>query len=395
MPGPVTAYSPYADAVMADPYPFYAHLRDHDPVCQVEELVAVSRYADVVAMCRDHRVFSSARGNTREDMPQVADTTMITSDPPKHRSLRQLVDRAFTPRMVASYEERIRAVTDGFLDSVLARGDGRIDVIADVSYPLPVTIIAEIMGVDTERREDFKRWSDDSIAALGSGGGRGMQGRMAASMGEFYAYFETAIAERAARPRDDLISALIANAEEHPEPGEMVTLLFLLLVAGHETTTNLIGNGTLALLGNRDQLDLLRARPQLMLGYVEEALRFDAPVQGLYRTTTADVGVAGRRIPAGTKVLALFAAANRDPRQFPDADRFDITRSPNLHVAFGSGVHFCLGASLARLEARVAAERMLERLPGLRLDPDDPPQRLLNPTIRSLRRLPALFDAGG
>ena len=393
MPGPVTAYSPYADEVMADPYPFYAALRDHDPVCRVEEFVAISRYADVVAMCRDHRNFSSARGNTREDMPQVADTTMITSDPPRHRSLRQLVDSAFTPRMVASYEDRIRAVTDGFLDSVLARGDGRIDVIADVAYPLPVTIIAEIMGVDTERREDFKRWSDDSIEALGSGGGRGMQGRMAQSMGEFYAYFETAIAERAAHPRDDLISALIVNAEEHPEPGEMVTLLFLLLVAGHETTTNLIGNGTLALLDNPDQLDLLRARPELMLGYVEEALRFDSPVQGLYRTTTADVEIAGLPVPAGTKALALFASANRDPRQFADADRFDITRSPNLHVAFGSGVHFCLGASLARLEGRIAAERMLERLPGLRLAPDDAPRRLLNPTIRSLRRLPARFDA--
>ena len=391
MPGGLTAYSPYADEVMDDPYPFYAALRDHEPVCRVEEFVAVSRYDDVVGLLRDHRRFTSTRGNTREDMPQVADTTMITADPPRHRGLRQLVDQAFTPRMVAAYEERIRAVTDGFLDAVLARGDGRIDVIAELAYPLPVTIIAEIMGVDAERREDFKRWSDDSIAALGSGRS-GMQDRMAQSMGEFYAYFEATIAERAVNPRDDLISALISNADAHPEPGEMVTLLFLLLVAGHETTTNLIGNGTLALLDNPDQLALLRANPGLTSGYVEEALRYDSPVQGLYRTTTAEVEVAGTRLAEGTKVLALFASANRDPRHFADPDRFDIRRSPNLHVAFGSGVHFCLGASLARLEGRVAAERLLERLPGLRLDPDDPPDRLRNPTIRSLRRLPARFD---
>jgi cytochrome P450 len=391
MPGQTTAYSPFAEAVMADPYPFYAHLREHEPVCRVEEFVAVSRYADLVSLLRDPAGFTSTHGNTREDMPHVADTTMITSDPPKHTDLRQLVNRAFTPKMVATLEPRVRAVTDALLDAVVARGS--FDVIRDIAYPLPVTIIAELLGVDPEHGEDFKRWSDDSIAALGSGGSYGEADRMGESMGEFYEYFGRVIAERKRSPREDLISAMLLNAEAVPEPGQLVTLCFLLLVAGHETTTNLIGNGTLALFENPDQLDQLRRSPELAPSYVEEALRYDAPVQGLYRTTTRDVDVAGTTIAAGTKVLCLFAAANRDAAQFPDADRFDIRRQPNIHIAFGSGVHFCLGASLARQEGRIAIQRMLARLQRLRIDPDNPPARLLNPTIRGLRSLPALFDA--
>jgi cytochrome P450 len=391
MPGQTTAYSPFAEAVMADPYPFYAQLRDQDPVCRVEEFVAVSRYADVVSLLRDPATFTSTRGNTREDMPQVADTTMITSDPPKHTDLRQLVNRAFTPKMVATLEPRVRAVTDSLLDAVIARQ--RFDVISDLAYPLPVTIIAELLGVDPEHGEDFKRWSDDSIAALGSGGSYGQADRMGESMGEFYEYFGRVIAERKSAPREDLISAMLLNAETVPDPGQLVTLCFLLLVAGHETTTNLIGNGTLALFENPDQLELLQRNPEIAASYVEEALRYDSPVQGLYRTTTRDVDVAGTTIAAGTKMLCLFASANRDGAQFRNADTFDIRRQPNIHVAFGSGVHFCLGASLARQEARIAVERMVSRLGRLRRDPDRPPVRLLNPTIRGLRSLPALFEA--
>lgn len=391
MPGQTTAYSPFADEVMTDPYPFYSRLRHDDPVCRVDEFVAISRYADVVAVLRDPATFTSTHGNTREDMPHVADTTMITADPPKHTALRQLVNKTFTPKLVATLEPRVRTVTDQLLDAVIARGE--LDVIRDIAYPLPVTIIAEILGVDPEHSEDFKRWSDDSIAALGSGAEYGQAGRMGESMGEFYEYFGKVIDERKRSPRDDLISIMLLNAETTPSPGELVTLCFLLLVAGHETTTNLIGNGTLALLGHPDQLEALRAQPRLASLYVEEALRYDSPVQGLYRMTTGDAEVAGTVIPANTKVLCLYAAANRDEQQFPHADQFDIERQPNLHVAFGSGVHFCLGASLARQEARIAVEQMLSRLPGLRLDPDHEPVRLLNPTIRGLRHLPAIWDA--
>jgi len=391
MAGQTTAYSPFAGEVMADPYPFYAALLEDDPVARVDDFYAVSRYADILTLLRDPATFTSRRGNTREDMPQIADTTMITSDPPKHTELRALVNRAFTPRLVATMEHRIREVTDSLLDAAMERG--ALDVMGDLANPLPVTIIAELLGVDVERRADFKRWSDDSIAALGSGAGKGHSERMGASVTEFNEYFTGVIEQRRSTPGDDLISAMIANAETTPQPGELVTLLFLLLVAGHETTTNLIGNGTLALLEHPDQLDLLRAQPAMVASYVEEALRYDSPVQGLYRTTTEAVTIAGTTIAGGTKVLALFAAANRDPRQFIDPDRFDVRRKPNLHVAFGSGVHFCLGASLARLEARVAAERLLQRLHRPRLDPADPPERLLNPTIRGLRRLPLRFDA--
>jgi cytochrome P450 len=390
MTGGLRAYSPFADEVMADPYSFYAHLLEHEPVAQVDDFVVVSRYADLLSLLRDPATFTSRRGNTREDMPQVADTTMITSDPPKHTDLRALVNQAFTPKMVAALEPRVREVTASLLDAALERRS--IDLMRDLAYPLPVTIIAELLGVDPDRREDFKRWSDDAVAALGSGGGSGQQERMGESVGEFHDYFESIIEKRRTDPRDDLVSAMLVNAETMPNPGEFVTLIFLLLVAGHETTTNLVGNGTLLLLEHPDDLAQLRARPELVPSYIEEVLRYESPVQGLYRTTTRDVEVAGTTIPEGTKVLALFAAANRDPRQFPDPDLFDIRRRPNLHLAFGSGVHFCLGASLSRLEGRVATEELLQRLPRLRLDPEDPPQRLLNPTIRGLRRLAVLCD---
>jgi len=385
----LAAYSPFAEEVMADPYPFYAHLLEHEPVCRVDDFVVVTRYADLLAILRDPPTFTSRRGNTREDMPQIADTTMITSDPPKHTDLRALVNQAFTPKMVAAMEPRIRDVTASLLDQAIAQGS--IELMRDLAYPLPVTIIAELLGVDPERREDFKRWSDDAVASLGAGGRSGQQERIGESVGEFHDYFESVIEERRKHPRDDLVSAMLLNAETTPDPGEFVTLLFLLLVAGHETTTNLVGNGTFLLLKHPGQLAVLRAKPELVPSYIEEALRYESPVQGLYRTTTRDVEVAGTEIPAGTKVLALFAAANRDPRQFADPDRFDIRRKPNLHMAFGSGVHFCLGASLSRLEGRVATEELLQRLPGMRLDPADPPERLLNPTIRGLRRLPVLY----
>lgn len=389
MSGRLTAFSPFAPEVMADPYPFYAELLEHHPVAFVEEFAVVSRYADVVAALRDPGTFTSTRGNTREDMPAVADTTMITSDPPKHTELRALVNRAFTPKMVAALEPRIRRVSADLIDAAVARGN--LDVVRDLAYPLPVTVIAEIMGVDTQRRDDFKRWSDDAIAGLGASG-YGDRSRMGSSLEEFSAYFNEVIAQRRRSPRDDLISAMLANADTVPEPGDLVTLLFLLLVAGHETTTNLIGNGILLLLRHPEQLERLRRHPDLLPGYVEEVLRFEPPVQGLYRTTTRATVVAGTAIAPGTKVLLLFAAANRDPCQFPDPDRFDIARRPNLHLAFGSGVHFCLGASLARLEARVATEELLRRLPRLRPAGDGAPEWLLNPTIRGLRRLPVAWN---
>jgi cytochrome P450 len=384
-----TAYSPFATEVMVDPYPYYEWLRREQPVAWVEEFVAVSRYRDVETVLRDPGTFSSRLGNTREVMPAVANTTMITSDPPEHTALRGLVNRAFTPRLVAAMEEHIRAITARLLDQVAQTG--HIDVVGDLAHPLPVTVIAEIMGVDLDRRDDFKRWSDDAVAALG-GGAYGQSERMGESLAEFDTYFRELIETRRRHPRDDFVSQLLVKAESVPDAGQLVTLLFLLLVAGHETTTNLIGNGALALLQHPEALAAVQADRGLIPSYVEEALRWDTPVQGLYRTTTRDVVLADVSIPSGTKVLVLYGSANRDAEVFPGADRFDVRRNPNPHLAFASGVHFCLGAQLARLEGRITATMMLERFDRLRFDPEAGVERALNPTVRGLRRLPLVFD---
>jgi len=376
-------FNPMSPEFRRDPYPFYAELRREAPVHRSDfGLWLISRYDDVVFTLKRHDLFSSTAMNMNvHDKPT---RTVINTDPPVHTRMRNIVNRAFTPKMVADMEPRIREVTRELLDAVIERGE--MDFVRDFAVPLPVTIIAEILGVDASRRDDFKRWSSASVGMAPVGDER-------RDMQEFFAYFEEAIAERR-RPRGDLIS-IVVQASEGEEPltaDEVLAFTGLLLIAGNETTTNLLGNAVYHLLRNPDQLQIAREDPSIIPNVVEEALRFDSPVQFLFRRTTQDVDVAGVTIPAGSEVSPIYASANRDGRRFPDPDRFDVRRNAQGHVAFGHGVHFCLGAPLARLEARVALEEVLGRLAGIELKGADEPERLNSLFLRGFASLPLAFE---
>jgi cytochrome P450 len=388
----VTGFDPTAPSFKADPYPAYAWLRREAPAYEVQPdgWWVLSRYADVSAALRNPEVFSSAQGiGSDRDQTRM----MISTDPPDHTVLRSLVNKAFTPRVVAGLEPRIRQITDGLLDTALV--DGRFDLTRDLAIPLPVTVIAELLGVEPERREDFKRWSDAFIGTGSDSMSREeFQAHNDRAFAEFTAYFGGMIESRRRDRRTDLISALVGAQEEQNalSTEDILWFCLLLLVAGNETTTNLISNSMLALTEHPAEMSRLTADPGLIPGMVEEALRYDSPVQGLFRTTTRDVTVAGTTIPADRKVLLLYASANRDAEQFPEPGRFHITRAPNNHLAFGYGIHFCLGAPLARLEARVAWESLLRRARNLRPGLDRPPVRLDNVMVRGLESFPMLYD---
>ncbi len=397
-------YEPLSPEVNRDPYPFYEQMRREAPVHRIPSsgFYAVTRYADVMRVLKDPEIFSSSAmrlmmmsamtggiqnmpldlDQIRSEREKVAEQlafdpamfltaqSVISSDPPQHGKMRSIVNRGFTPRRISDLEPRVREIARVLIDGALGEPTGSFDLVRDYSIPLPVQVIAELLGVEPEKQGDFKRWSDTVVSAA-SGSGAGPQ-EMIATFGEFTAYFDAVIEQRRAEPKDDLISALIrAEQGDTLTSVEVIMFAVLLLVAGNETTTNLIGNGMQALLDHPDQLEKVRADPSLIPGFVEEALRYDSPVQVLFRQATEDVEVAGTKIPKGSIVLPIFASANRDDDQFPEASRFDITRNPQGHVAFGFGIHFCLGASLARLEARVAFEELLGRVARLeRLEAD-------------------------
>src|SRR5829696_5089931 len=323
----ITEYNPFLPETVADPYPVYEWLRAEHPVYLNRDtgFWTLSRYEDVVAAARNVETFSSAQGigPARFRLPM-----MITSDPPEHRRLPSLAGNAFTPRMVSQQEERIRAIVNELLDPLLDRG--AFDLAQEIAYPLPVIVIAEMLGVEPERRDDFKRWSDDVIGTFnGVLEGEAVE-RYLRTWREFKVYFTAKFAERRREPRADLISGLVRVEEDGATltESEMLNFCLLLLVAGNETTTNLITNGALALFSNPEQAEKLRRRPQLTDSMVEEGLRYDSPIQGTFRTTTRDVELHGTTIPADSKVLLLWGSADRDERVFPDADRFDIERSP-------------------------------------------------------------------
>jgi cytochrome P450 len=312
---------------------------------------------------------------------------LIFSDPPDHTKLRRLVNRPFTPSNIAKLEPRARQIAEQLVDEMIAANEeGRADLIHDLGAPLPVTVISWMLGIPPERRHDFKRWSDDMLG--GTSPDFDIAGAAQSSM-EMFSYFGEVAEQRAKEPGDDLISMLVSGPEAL-NTGEVLMFCMLLLIAGNETTTNLIGNGALALFAHPDEARRLQADPGLLPLAIEECLRYDAPVQTLGRTATRAVTIEGVTIPAGGTVMPLYGSANRDPRHYgPDAHVLRLDRNPTDHLAFGGGIHYCLGAALARMEARVAGEVLLRRVRSLR--PTGPVARVHNPIVRGLRSLPIAF----
>jgi cytochrome P450 len=316
--------------------------------------------------------------------------SMLSADPPDHTRLRSLVSKAFTPRAVESLRPRIEQIVDEHLDAVA--DSGRMDVIEDLAYPLPVTVIAEMLGVPASERAQFKAWSDDIVLGLGVNNSIDDARRSRKAVRELQAYFARAAEERRREPREDLLSALVAAEEEGDRltAAEVYQTCDLLLVAGHETTTNLIGNGLLALLRHREQWELLRRDPSLIDGAVEELLRYDSPVQATGRGYPDGYDVDGVHVEPHTQLFLLLGAGNRDPAQFPDPERLDITRTDVKPLSFGHGIHYCLGAPLARIEGAIALRAIAERFPDVRLASD----RLEwspNLILRGLKSLPVTF----
>ena len=359
------AYNPVSDEVARDPYAVYRRLRNRDPVHRMRLIDAwvLTRYEDADSMLRDHERF----GAEDRRFHDTGLTTMLDVDPPDHTRLRALVSRAFTPRSVSRWHGRVQEITDRLLDTVA--GDDRFDLIAALGYPLPVTVIAEMLGVPAEDMDRFEGWSNDIALIVEPILTPAQVDGVRRATGELFAYFETIVEARRREPRDDLVSALLAAEEEGDRLSreELLSTMLLILVAGNETTRNLIGNGMLALLRHPDQLRRLRDEPDLLEPAVDELLRYDSPVQLDGRVVREDLELGGKRLRAGQKAIALLGAANRDPEAFENPDRLDIGRKGKSHLSFGRGIHYCLGASLAMLEARIAFRGLLDRFPSIRL----------------------------
>jgi cytochrome P450 len=391
-------FNPMDPEFVADPYPTYHRLRAEDPVHHSPlGFWVLTRYDDVVAALRDPRLAKEAIASfvaARFGAPVPAmGLSMLDRDPPDHTRLRGLVSKAFTPRVVEGLRPRIQQIVDGLLDRVKARGS--MDLIEEFAYPIPVIVICEMLGVPVEDHERFKGWSLDIARGLdliwlgpdSEVGRRSVESRQALAQ-----YFRGLIAQRRAAPRNDLLSGLIAAEEagDKLNETELLATCILLLIAGHETTVNLIGNGTHALLRHGDQLERLRRDPGLIGSAVEELLRFDGPVQRTARIPSEDVVFGGHTIPKGEMVMPFIGAADRDPAQFPDPDHLDIGRGDNRHIAFGWGIHFCLGAPLARIEGQIAIGTLVQRLPKLALATRQPEYRQ-SLTLRGLKALPVKF----
>ncbi|MBV8691518.1 MAG: cytochrome P450 [Actinobacteria bacterium] len=367
------AFNLFDDEVRRDPYPWYDKLRGVGRVVRNPALfgtLMVHRHADVLAILRDPARFSSADPGGMQDRPRVFNgvPTMLTSDPPVHERLRGVLSRAFTPRTVARLEPRLREIARGLVDPLQ---DGAVvDACDALAAPLPVIAIAELMGVSASDRDSFRQWSDDLIGGTPELATPEAVDRAREAGENLRAYFRAEIARRRASAvaTDDLVGRLVAaNEGDVLDDDELLASCVLLLVAGNETTTNLIANMTLALARQIDQRRRLVVDPTMVPGAVEEAVRYDAPVQATVRTAKTAVEVGGETINEGERVFVLLAAANRDPDEFPDPDRFDVGRGSTTHLGFGHGVHFCLGAGLARLEARVACEALLAVAPEFSL----------------------------
>jgi cytochrome P450 len=402
-------YDLYSSVFRARAYETFARMREEDPVHRQTGLVDetptwfVTRYEDAVAVLLDDDRFRvgvrpvrtpeelEAARVPNDPVLQLVDNHMLNTDGDDHRRLRRLVTKAFTPRMVEALRPRIEEIADELLDAVQTRR--RMELVDDYAFPLPITVIAELLGIPAEDRARFRAWSNAAVTP--SRGPEGLE-RFLAEMRDFTAYLRGLLAERRTNPRDDLLSALL-HAEEAgdalSEP-ELFSMLFLLIIAGHETTVGLIGNAVLALLLHPEHLAALREDPDRIPEAVEELLRYQGPVErAMTRWAAEDVELAGRLIRRGEAVIVVLGAADRDPARFADPDAIVFGREDNRHVAFGRGPHYCLGAPLARVEGEIAIRRLLARMPGLRLaiPPDELSWRPV-PVFRSLVSLPVAWD---
>ncbi|AGL16625.1 cytochrome P450 [Actinoplanes sp. N902-109] len=399
--GPVLDFDPFDRAHRADPYPLYRRLRETAPIYRSPRgHWLISRHRDCTRIFRDSRFGHGSRqvlqsNNFRRPVAGRA-LPFILQDPPEHTRLRSLVSKAFTPRMVRQLEPRITELVDGMLDEALERGE--VDLMQALAYPLPVTVISEMLGVPRADRDKIKELSH--VVARGVDPDfqhtPAEMARRGQAFAQFDEYFRALLAERRAEPRADLLSRLVTVREDDAglTEAELLTTCILLYVAGHETTADLIGNGTLALLRHPDQLARLRDDPGLADTAVEELLRFDPPTQLTRRTALADVDLDGRHISAGEQVVLIRGAANRDPEVFDQPERLDLGRADNRHLAFDGGIHYCIGAPLARVEGRIALSRLVRRAPGLRRTTDVLEYRD-NLVIRGLVALPVELRPAG
>ena len=419
------------EEVRSNPYPFYEQLRELDPVHWDEDMGfwVFARYDEIASLYTDER-FSRAQGLMRgfqrlsESEKQIAQPvyhsfskTVFYADPPYHTHLRGLMNHAFTPRRVEQLRPYIQQTVNELLDAAQAKGE--MDIVQDLAYPLPVMVIAELLGLPASDRARFKGWSDDLFAILGTVRHKPQHllERAAQSLTEMSDYVKHLSQKRRAQPQDDLLSALLLETEDdesapHPHTGasphatgelvrereaestltedELVANINILLSTGHETTTHLIGNGLLALLQHPDQKEKLRSRFKLLPAAIEEILRYDNPVQITYRSALEDADINGKVIHKGDLVNTILGSANRDPNRFTDPDYFDITRSEGRHLGFGLGIHFCIGAPLVRLEAEIAFETILNRFPNLKLAAEKLDWQE-HPIFRGLKSLPVIF----
>lgn len=398
---PISAPDLASPGFKADPYPFYARLRAIAPVYPTtlpskQRAWLVTRYEDVLGVLRDER-FAKDRTNAldpqgRARQPWIPGLlkplarNMLDLDAPDHTRLRALVQQAFTPRLIEQLRERVQTIADELLDAVAP--SGHPDLIREYALPLPVTVISELLGVPPGSRQQFHRWSRRIVAVSSQ---RDLPQALPA-IWSFMRFLRRLFAIRRAEPQDDLISALIQvqDAGDSLSEDELLAMVFLLLVAGHETTVNLIGSGTLALLQHPEQLALLRQTPTLTKPAIEELLRYTSPVEiATERFAREPVTIAGTTIPRGGQVLAVLGSANHDERQFSQPEVLDLAREPNRHLALGQGAHYCLGAPLARLEGQIAIDTLLRRAPGLRLAVPSKVLRWRRGLIlRGLERLP-------
>ena len=384
-----------------DPYLRYAELRESDVLHRTRDgLWVLTRHADVSAALRDARLSSHPRHVERDARAGAASglignlgiELMLIADPPEHTRLRRLTSKAFTPRAIEALRPRVAELFDALLDD--AAGHGEVDLMAALAQPLPVLVICDLLGVPGADHERFKPWSAAIARVIDADVDESALADAAPAVIGFVEYFRELIEERRTEPRDDVLSALVAAEAEGDRLSmqELFAMVVLLFIAGHETTTNLIGNGILALLRNRDQLDALTADPSLAAAATDELLRYDAPVQITMRTATEALDVNGISLRKGEGVVCGLAAANRDPRHIDDPDELRLARGAPSHLAFGAGMHHCLGAPLARLEGQVVFQRLAARFPNAELVVDQPTYRD-NFVLRGLASLPVSLDA--